>query len=159
MNEHRNAGNVNAALAQQHFRRFDDLFEEFTCRLHRLAAEDHPGALVDVVFNEENLLLYIDYYMQEIARHRHESATPAELEVIFKSLIERMELEPRFHDSTPPLPPSAVNPPPEPSLEEYYEGVRALGNFVDDEAQEMPDDYESQPEQEAEVDEDDSMSE
>ena len=168
MNEHRNAGNVNAALAQRHFHKFDELFEEFTSRLHRLASEDHPGALVDVVFNEEKVLFFINYFMQEIARNRHEAATPVELEVVFKSLIESMELTGRFRDSsTPPLPPSAINPPPEPSLEEYYAEVRALDDFVDDMAEEMPDGYESQPEQEEEtegesgspVDEDDGMEE
>ena len=90
--------------------------------------------------------------MQEIEHHRHESATLVELEVIFKSLIEHMELEGRFRDSTPPLPPSAINPPPEPSLEEFEAEVHAL-DFIDDEADEMPEDYESQPEQEEEFDE------
>ena len=161
MNEHRNAGNVNAALAQRHFQKFDELFEEFTSRLHRLASEDHPGALVDVIFNEEKVLFFINYFMQEIARNRHEAATPVELEVVFKTLIENLELTGRFRDSsTPPLPPSAINPPPEPSLEEYYAEVRALGDFIDDEAEEMPEDYESQPEQGSEEsEEDDSMEE
>ena len=160
MNEHRNAGNVNAALAQHHFHKFDKLFEEFTSRLHRLASEDHPGALVDAMFNEEKVLFLINHFMKEITLNRHEAATPVELEVVFKSLIENMELTGRFRDSsTPPLPPSAVNPPPEPSLEEYYEEVRALGDFIDEQAEEMPDDYESQPEQEEEFDKDDDMSE
>ena len=160
MNEHRNAGNVNAALAQRHFHKFDELFEEFTSRLHRLASEDHPGALVDAVFNEEQVLFLINHFMKEIARNRHEAATPVELEVVFKSLIENMELTGRFRDSsTPPLPPSAINPPPEPTLEEYEAEVRALGDFIDDEALEMPEGYESQPEQEEEFDEDEDMSE
>ena len=61
--------------------------------------------------------------------------------------------------TSPPLPPSAIDPPPEPTLEEYNEQVRALGDFIDDQAEEMPEDYESQPEQEEEEsDEDDSMS-
>ena len=169
MNEHRNAGNANSALAQQHFRRFDELFVEFTSRLHRLASEDHPGALVDTVFNEEKVLLYLDFYMQEVVYNQHTDAPPAEFKILFKSLIERLELRPRIH-SPPPSPSllsSAGDPSREPTLEEFEREVRALDDFVDDEAEEMPDGYESQPEQEEEtegesgspVDEDDGMEE
>ena len=52
-------------------------------------------------------------------------------------------------------------------MEEFEREVRALVDFVDDEAEEMPDGYESQPEQDEEtegesgspVDEDDDMEE
>ena len=169
MNEHRNAGNANSALAQQHFRRFDALFEEFTSRLHRLASEDHPGALIDTVFNEEKVLRYLDFYMEEVAYNQHTDPEPAEFEVLFKSLIQRLELRPRIH-SPPPSPSllsSAGGPSREPTLEEFEQEVRELNDFIDDEAEEMPDGYESQPEQEEEtegesgspVDEDDCMEE
>jgi len=101
MNEHRNTGNVNAAIAQHHFAHFDRLADKFAHCLHHLAGEDFPGALVDMVFNEEGTINLLDIFIQELKDN---------------DIQERVDLDILF---------------------------KTLDDFIDDEAEEVPEDYES----------------
>ena len=147
MNEHRNAGNVNAALAQTHFRRFDELCQEFVSRIHRLAAEDHHSALVDMVFNEDNALLFLDSFMQQVIYDQHIDASPADFEDVFKTLLGQIDMRPRF-SGTPSCSPLVATPRPEQTLEEFDEEVRALGDFDDDDNEDPQLGYEYAQEEE-----------
>jgi len=136
MNEHRNTGNVNAAIAQHHFARFDRLADEFARRLHRLAGEDFPGALVDMVFNEEGTLDLLDIFIQEL--EDNDIQDRADLDIIFKTILEGFDMRLRVVERPSTEPPS--------------------NDFIDDEADEVPEDYESEhaPEDgEMEIDPDD----
>jgi hypothetical protein len=139
MNEHRNAGNVNAALANHHFTRFDRLADEFARRLHRLAGEDYPGALVDTVFNEEGTLDLLDIFIQEVEDNNIQD--PADLDAIFKAILEGFDMQQRVGEPLSPEPSS-----------------QGLDDFIDDEAVEASEDHESNPaseDREMEVDYDD----
>ena len=122
MNEHRNTGNVNAALAQHHFSRFDRLADEFARRLFRLAGEDYPGALVDMVFNEEGTINLLDIFIQEVADN--DIQDPADLDAIFKAVLDGFDLQPRVGELLSP---------------------QAVDDFIDDEADEASDDHASDP--------------
>ena len=138
MNEHRNTGNVNVALAQHHFDRFDRLADEFARRLHRLAGEDYPGALVDMVFNEEGTINLLDIFLQEF--DHHDIPDRADLDTIFKTILEGFDMQPRVVE----------RPSPDPSQVE--------DDLIDDEAEEAPEGYDSDHAQEngeMEVDPDD----
>jgi len=152
MNEHRNSGNVNAAIAQTHFRWFDELCQEFISRVHRLASEDHPSALVDMVFNEDNALIFLDSFMQQVIYNQHTDASPADFEDVFKTLLGQLDMRPRFPGSLSPSP-SAATPRPEPTLEEFDEEVRALGDFDDDDDEDPQLGYEYA--QEGDIDDED----
>lgn len=139
MNEHRNAGNVNAALANHHFTCFDRLADEFVRRLHRLAGEDYPGALVDTVFNEEGTLDLLDIFIQEVEDNNIQD--PADLDAIFKTILEGFDMQQRVGEPLSPEPSS-----------------QGLDDFIDDEAVEASEDHESNPaseDREMEVDYDD----
>ena len=139
MNEHQNTGNVNAAIAQHHFARFDRLADEFARRLHRLAGEDFPGALVDMVFNEEGTLDLLDIFIQEL--EDNDIQDRADLDIIFKTILEGFDMRLRVVERPSIEPPSQV-----------------LNDFIDDETDEVPEDYESEhaPEDgEMEIDPDD----
>jgi len=126
MNEHRNTGNVNAAIAQHHFARFDRLADEFARRLHRLAGEDFPGALVDMVFNEEGTLNLLDIFIQELEDNDIQDRT--DLDIIFKTILEGFDMQSRVVERPSTEPPSPT-----------------FDDFIDDEAEEVPEDYESDP--------------
>jgi len=154
MNEHRNAGNANAALAQTHFRRFDELCQEFVSRIHRLASEDHHSALVDMVFNEDNALVFLDAFMQQVIYNQHTDASPADFEDVFKTLLRQLDMQPRF-PGTPSFTPPITTPRPEPTLEEFDEEVRALGDFDDDDDEDPQLGYEYAQEEEVDDESDD----
>jgi len=138
MNEHWNTGNVNAAITQHHFARFDRLADEFACRLHRLAGKDFPGALVDMVFNEEGTINLLDIFIQEV--EDNDIQERKDLDIIFKTILEGFDMQSRIGERPSTEPPSL-----------------AL-DFIDDEAKEVPEDYESDhaPEDgEMEIDPDD----
>jgi len=138
MNEHRNTGNVNAALAQHHFARFDRLADEFARRLYRLAGEDYPGALVDMVFNEEGTVNLLDIFLQEF--DHHDIPDSEDFDIIFKTILKCFSMPPRVFEQRSPEPSQAED------------------DFIDDEAEEAPEGYESnhaQEDGEMEVDSDD----
>jgi len=92
MNDHRNAGNANAAIAQMHFHRFDKLCQEFISRVHRLTSEDHPCALVDMVVNEDNALIFLDFFLQQVMYNQYTNVSPADFETVLKTLLTQLDM-------------------------------------------------------------------
>ena len=66
MNDFRNMGNANAALATLNFNHHDHLADKFLHRVFRLIGEDAPKALVDNYFNEERVMDALNKILEEI---------------------------------------------------------------------------------------------
>ena len=66
MNDFRNMGNANAALATLNFNHHDRLADEFLHRVFRLIGEDAPEALVDNYFNKECAMDALNEILEEI---------------------------------------------------------------------------------------------
>jgi hypothetical protein len=66
MNDFRNMGNANAALATLNYNHHDRLADEFIHRLFRLAGEDVPEALVDNYFNEDRVMEVLDEILEDL---------------------------------------------------------------------------------------------
>ena len=66
MNDFRNMGNANTALATLNFNHHDRLADKFLHQVFCLIGEDAPEALVDNYFNEERVMDTLNETLEEI---------------------------------------------------------------------------------------------
>ena len=98
INSARNMGNANAALARANFARADQISAEFLVRLIRLSGEDFNGALLDSVFNENSVVSFINALIEEVEQSEFDDPTPERLASAFQMVLDHV-LEPRTQDS------------------------------------------------------------
>jgi hypothetical protein len=155
INSARNMGNANSALARANFDRADQISTEFLLRLMRLSGEDFSGALLDSIFNEDAAVAFINHLINEV-QSEFDDPSPARLAAGFQTILGQVL------DSRP-------SPQPEhqilddtriddiyadDELDEPNDAHLLLqdiaNNFIDDEAEEVPEGEESEPEVEDE---------
>ena len=154
INSARNMGNANTALANANFARADQISTEFLIRLIRLSGEDFNGALIDSVFNEGAAVLLVNSLIEEIEHSELEDLSPAQLapgfQTILNQVLERRQPSPDEHDANDDTnfddiyeddeEEDRAQPNPQPNSD----------NFIDDEAEEVTEGQESEPEAEEE---------
>jgi len=161
INSARNMGNANAALARANFARADQISAEFLVRLIRLSGEDFNGALLDSVFNEDSAVSFINALIEEVEQSEFDDPTPERLASAFQMVLDHV-LEPRTQDSQQAADDTnfddmymndeednraqvglASN-----SVENQNESglLQFADDLIDDEAQEVPQGEESEPE-------------
>jgi len=161
INSARNMGNANAALARTNFARADQISAEFLVRLIRLSGEDFNGALLDSVFNEDSAVSFINALIEEVEQSEFDDPTPERLASAFQMVLDHV-LEPRTQDSQQAADDTnfddmymndeednraqvglASN-----SVENQNESglLQFADDLIDDEAQEVPQGEESEPE-------------
>ena len=86
MNDFRNMGNANAALATLNFNHHDRLADEFLHRVFRLIGEDAPEALVDNYFNEERVMDALNEILEELPIPNVDLPRPADMDHYFRRL-------------------------------------------------------------------------
>jgi hypothetical protein len=91
MNDFRNLGNANAALAALNFNQHDRFADEFLHRLFRLVGEDAPEALVDGYFNEARAMEMLDAMLEELPLPNDNLPPPAELDEFFHLLANSIQ--------------------------------------------------------------------
>jgi len=149
INSARNFGNANAALARAHFQRADQISTEFLLRLMRLSGEDFNGAFVDMIFNEDSAVAFINHLIGEI-NSEFDVDSPERLAAGFQTILDHV-LEPRN-----PRPPTIGDTNHDDIYADGYDddhesngahpSVRhAVENLFDDEAEEVPEGEESEP--------------
>jgi len=191
MNDLRNSGNINAALAASSFSQHDRLVDEFLHRLFRLAGEEAPEALSDIYFNEQGVMDLLDSILEELPVLDPQVPFPADLGPFYRELIRATravkvedhvasQLIRQLHEENAARRQERGRSPPieifdsddEPLVTahnddamysdndsdsglEYTDGdgdatcvepedsIPTLADFIDDEAEEMPEDYES----------------
>jgi hypothetical protein len=87
MNDLRNSGNINAALAASSFNQHDRLVDEFLHRLYRLAGEEAPEALSDIYFNEQGVMDLLDSILEELPVFDPLDPLPSDLEPFYRQLV------------------------------------------------------------------------
>ena len=88
MNDLRNIGNVNAALATSTFNQYDRLVDEFIHRLFRLAGEEATSALSDVYFNEAGIMQVLDSILDELPLPDSNISPPADYSIHYRRLMQ-----------------------------------------------------------------------
>jgi len=179
MNDLRNSGNINAALAASSFNQHDRLVDEFLHRLFRLAGEEAPEALSDIYFNKQGVMDLLDSILEELPvldpqeLVRATRAVKVEDHVasqLIRQLHEENAARRQERGRSPPI--EIFDSDDEPLVTahdddamysdndsdsglEYTDGdgdatcvepedsIPTLADFIDDEAEEMPEDYES----------------
>jgi hypothetical protein len=86
MNDFRNMGNANAALATLNYNHHDRLADEFIHRLFRLAGEDVPEALVDNYFNEDRVMEVLDEILEDLPLFDDDLPRPGHMYDYFERL-------------------------------------------------------------------------
>jgi hypothetical protein len=86
MNDFRNMGNANAALATMNYNHHDRLADEFVHRLFRLVGEDAPEALVDNYFNEDRAMEVLDEILEDLPLFDNDLPRPGHLYDYFERL-------------------------------------------------------------------------
>jgi hypothetical protein len=86
MNDFRNMGNANAALATLNYNHHDRLADEFIHRLFRLAGEDVPEALVDNYFNEDRVMEVLDEILEDLPLFDNDLPRPGHMYDYFERL-------------------------------------------------------------------------
>jgi len=161
INSARNMGNANATLARTNFARTDQISVEFLVQLIRLSGEDFNGALLDLVFNEDSAVSFINALIEEVEQSKFDDPTPKRLASAFQMVLDHV-LEPRTQDSQQAADDTnfddmymndkednraqvglASN-----SVENQNESglLQFADDLIDDEAQEVPQGEESEPE-------------
>jgi len=93
-----NMGNANAALARTNFACADQISMEFLVWLIRLSGEDFNGALLDSVFNEDSAVSFINALIEEVEQSKFDDPTPEWLASAFQMVLDHV-LEPHTQDS------------------------------------------------------------
>ena len=88
MNDLRNIGNVNAALATSTFNQYDRLVDEFIHRLFRLAGEEASMALSDVYFNEAGVMEVLDSILDQLPIPDSSISPLVDLSVHYRRLLQ-----------------------------------------------------------------------
>jgi len=86
MNDFRNLGNANAALAVLNFNHHDHLADEFIHRLFCLVGEDAPEALVDNYFNEAQVMETLNKILDDLPLFDNDILRPAGMDLYFRRL-------------------------------------------------------------------------
>ena len=87
MNNFRNMGNANAALATLNFNHHDRLADEFLHWVFCLIGEDAPKALVDNYFNKERVMDAFNEILKEIPIPNVDLPRPADMDHYFCQLV------------------------------------------------------------------------
>jgi hypothetical protein len=155
INSARNMGNANSALARANFDRADQIATEFLLRLMRLSGEDFSGALLDSIFNEDAAVAFINHLINEV-HSEFDDPSPARLTAGFQTILSQV-LETR---TSPPQDSQILD---DTRIDDMYMDDEIdepndahlllqdiANNFIDDEAEEVPEGEESEPEAEDE---------
>ena len=86
MNNFRNLGNTNAALATLNFNHHDRLADEFIHRLFRLVGEDAPEALINNYFNEARVMDTLDEILDDLPLFNNNIPRPSGMDLYFRRL-------------------------------------------------------------------------
>jgi len=86
MNDFRNLGNANAALATLNFNHHDRLADEFIHWLFRLVGEDAPEALIDNYFNEARIMDTLDEILDDLPLFNNDIPRPSGMDLYFHHL-------------------------------------------------------------------------
>ena len=87
MNNFRNMGNANTALATLNFNHHDRLVDEFLHWVFCLIGEDAPAALVNNYFNEEHVMDALNEILEEIPIPNVNLPCPANMDHYFRWLV------------------------------------------------------------------------
>ena len=86
MNDFRNLGNANAALAALNFNQHDHFVDEFLHRLFRLIGEDAPDALLNGYFNKAHVVEMLDDMFDNLPIPNDDLPPPSHLDTFFREL-------------------------------------------------------------------------
>ena len=168
MNDFRNLGNANAALAILNFNHHDRLADEFIHRLFRLVGEDAPEVLVDNYFNEAQVMEVLDEILDDLPLFNDDILRPAGMGLYFRrlasavhtvkvedniaqTLVRQLQQENAGLRQRSPLPVMDISDsdgyPNDIYLDEDESDLpKHLEDLIDNEAEEVPEGEESSPE-------------